>query len=93
MACLIFTNYYMPLFIDPSFWKLLQQRFKTERGDHNVIRDVYDGEEYTKHSSFLSQPGNVSFLLNTDGVALFRSSTISIWPIWLAINELPPDVR
>ena len=38
---------------------------------------------------FLSQPANVSLLLNTDGVSLFHSSTVTLWPIRLAINELP----
>ncbi len=29
------------------------------------IHVIYDGKEY-KHSAFISQPGNVSFVLNTD---------------------------
>ena len=40
-----------------------------------TIQDVYDGIEYKKHSVFLSNPANISFICNTDGVAIFRSST------------------
>ena len=42
---------------------------------------------------FLSKPENITFCLNTDGVAVFKSSTAQIWPIWLQINELPPKMR
>ena len=61
--------------------------------DDISLSDVYDGREYCQHKDFLSKPENVSFLLNTDGVSMFRSSTVSLWPLWLVINELPPSVR
>ena len=48
---------------------------------------------YRKHDDFVRQPGNVSLLVNTDGVKMFNSSTISQWPIWLVVNELPPSER
>ena len=43
--------------------------------------------------STLSKPENVSLRLNTDGVAIFRSSNVSIWPVWIIVNELPRFVR
>ena len=57
------------------------------------VADVYDGEEYKKHGDFLAEPGNVSLLLNTDGVKMFNSSVVDLWPIWLVVNELPPHER
>ncbi len=60
------------------------------RRDGLEISDVYDGQGYKKHSVFLSEPTNLSFLVNTDGVALFNSSKISMW---LGINELPLSKR
>ena len=83
--------YQLIQFADPSIWSELQSRFRREESPD--LRDVLDGREYRKHEDFLSEPGNVSLLLNTDGVNLFKSSTISLWPIWLVINELPPHVR
>lgn len=57
------------------------------------LRDVCGGSQYACHHSFVSQPENVTLLVNTDGVKIFNSSSTSIWPIWIAINELLPQVR
>ena len=73
---------------DADTWSDLKERSKIPPHS-GTIRDVYDGEMYRKLSTFLSQPANVSLLLNTDGVSLFHSSTVSLWPIWLIVNELP----
>lgn len=83
-------------FADIEFWKGLQSRESSSSG---IIKDIYDGIEYRQHSKpggFLCKhqnPANISFLLNTDGVALFKSSSTNIWPVFLAINELPPFMR
>ncbi len=64
-----------------------------------TIKDIHDGLEYQQCSrpgGFLckySNPANVSFTLNTDGVALFKSSSTDIWPVFLSVNELPPLLR
>lgn len=78
-------------FSDQKMWDALQERHRI--ADTGVIRDVYDGEKYRKHASFLSQPANVSLLMNTDGIAIFRSSKASLWPVWVMINELPKRLR
>ncbi len=77
---------------DPVSWELLQKRFRPN-DVATCIRDIYDGAAYRKHSTFLNNPANISFTLNTDGVSLYRSSSISIWPVWLVVNELPPRKR
>jgi hypothetical protein len=64
--------------LDPT--TLLQQRF--EHAPDECIHDIYDGEEYrqyTRPGGFLSSriPANVSLALNTDGVALYKSSKFS----------------
>ena len=79
-------------FIDSSTWSNLQKKFE-HVSDSDELCDVYDGREYRKHLNFFSKPENVSLLLNTDGVSVFRLSTVSLWPLWLVINELPPSVR
>ena len=71
-------------------WKLLKQ---CKEGREDSIEDIYDGEEYRKHSDFFKSLANISLICNTDGVSIFNSSNVSIWPIWLAINELPPILR
>lgn len=74
------------------FWEKLQRRFKRS-AEPGILRDVLDGREYLKHQEFVTNPGNITLLLNTDGVKMFQSSAVSLWPIWLAINELPPNIR
>ena len=58
-----------------------------------IMEDICDGKEYQKHKDFVSQPGNITLTVNTDGVPIFKSANISLWPIWVSINELPPHVR
>lgn len=80
--------------IDEDKWGALQERFKVQTSSsESVIRDVYDGRLYRKHHDFLSHPANVSLAINTDGVAVFRSSTSSVWPVWVQVNELPKSKR
>lgn len=35
----------------------------------------------------------LSLTCNTDGAAIYKSNGISIWPIQLCQNSLPPDIR
>ena len=61
-----------------------------------IVADVYDGVLYgtlAKAGKFLSSIYNLSFQFNTDGVPLFSSSSFSMWPIYLKINELPVRMR
>jgi len=42
---------------------------------------------------FLTNKNNVTLSLFTDGIPLFQSSRVSLWPVYLIINELPPKHR
>ncbi|XP_048246521.1 uncharacterized protein LOC125377412 [Haliotis rufescens] len=85
------------LFKDEHFCKLVMK--ETESSKDGQLADIRDGSEYRKllcdQSDF--QPSNtvqLSFLLNTDGVAVYSSSKKgSLWPVYLAINELPIALR
>ena len=76
---------------DPRIWNVLSKRQRHE--SENKLEDVCDGKEYKKHLDLLSQPGNISLTLNTDGVPTSNSGNVSLWPIWLTINELPSNIR
>ena len=41
----------------------------------------------------LNRENNIYFLFNTDGVLAFKSSKVSIWLLFLVINELPYEKR
>ena len=78
-------------YVDPHIWSLLLKHF--QRPSKVGIADIYDGEGYRQFSEFLSSSAHISLILNTDGVALFQSSSTSIWPVWAVVNELPASVR
>ena len=61
-----------------------QQRFASDA-------DIYSGKVYQKHvaSGFLADEANISFILNTDGIPVFKGSKYSFWPVFLLISELP----
>ena len=68
------------------------------------IEDIFDGRLYKMHfgenglfrgSSEQEKQTqlHLSLQINTDGVAIFRSSKFSIWPVYVIVNELPPNCR
>jgi hypothetical protein len=62
--------------------------------DGDLYRELFDGEHFRGSSQ--QQKTNelhISLQINTDGVAIFRSSKFSIWPVYAVINELPPHLR
>ena len=74
----------------------LTYRFQRVKRAESNIEDVYDGHLYQREfapGGFLSEPYNISVKLNTDGVAIFRSSQFGVWPLFLLVNELPPAMR
>ena len=83
------------MFSVDGFFESLQHRFKrtTARGTY---ADIYDGilhKNLSKDDGPLNSPNNISFTFNTDGAPVFKSSNVSIWPIYLVVNELPYRLR
>ncbi|XP_046564144.1 uncharacterized protein LOC124272946, partial [Haliotis rubra] len=69
----------------------------------SAIEDIFDGKTYKDifeddffkgtHKGRKEKEIHISLQLNTDGVALFRSSNYSVWPLYLTVNELNPKLR
>lgn len=84
------------LFQRRGFYESLQYRFNRKKIKTSNFEDIYDGKVYKalfENDGFLSNPNNISFTWNTDGVSIFKSSGYAIWPFYLSINELPYDER
>lgn len=77
-----------------NVWNNIQKQY--QRRGTGSITDVINGKKYLcqcADGGFLADPNNLSLIFNTDGVPLFKSSKQKIWPVYLAINELPPKQR
>lgn len=74
----------------PGFKESLQFKANRVKKNANNIEDIYDGAIYQEQvtNGFLANPNNISFFMYFDGVAIFKNSKFSIWPIFLSINEL-----
>ena len=84
-------NLLIYLIIDPDFRQSLQSQPR-----HSDIQHGRMYRRLSKPGGFLckrTNPYNISFLLNTDGVSLYKSSASSFWPVFLIINELSPSKR
>lgn len=69
------------------------KRHKTDT-EEIVFKDICDGKLYKETQKRLSSDNlNLTATLNTDGVNLYSSSKVELWPIFLAINELSPSLR
>ena len=55
----------------------------------DMLHDVWDGAALTSHSD----PHHLALSLSTDGVPLFKSSKVSLWPVYLVILNLPANIR
>lgn len=83
----------MYVYIGDGIWHAVQERRR--RCSKPVITDIIDGKNYRRlcePGQFLNNPAHISFIFNTDGALLYSSLGVSLWPVFLAINELPsPD--
>ncbi|KAL7288343.1 hypothetical protein TKK_0017677 [Trichogramma kaykai] len=58
--------------------------------------DIYHGFLYKKFVNSLpyeEQNSYATCTFNSDGSPVFKSSTFSLWPIQISVNEIPPEVR
>ncbi|XP_048576075.1 uncharacterized protein LOC125557474 [Nematostella vectensis] len=87
---------YFIFYQSSGFFDLLQYRFQ-KKSDSTSVSDIYDGRLYkelsTNATDPLSHPTNISFTWNTDSIPVFKSSSFSLWPLYLVVNELPPKKR
>lgn len=61
-----------------------------------IMKDLYDGLVYKKFVGSLDFSNGqryLSFCACTDGTPLFKTASLSIWPIFVSVNELPPRLR
>lgn len=72
------------LHIGPGVYESILHRKRQTRME-GYLSDITDGSLYAN----LEAETCISLTLNTDGVSIFKSNKMSVWPILLMINELP----
>ncbi|KAL5499417.1 hypothetical protein EMCRGX_G010827 [Ephydatia muelleri] len=76
-------------------WDKLQYPF-TRRQETDMQHDLQDGSKYRalmQPGEFLSVPEHIGLILCSDGIPVFKSSGLQLWPIELCIANLPPEIR
>ncbi|KAL1426940.1 hypothetical protein MTO96_003239 [Rhipicephalus appendiculatus] len=63
-----------------------------KHSSESAMSDVTDGAHYQKVRQNMDK-SDITVTVNSDGSPVFNSSSYSIWPIQLALNELPPRLR
>lgn len=82
-----------------EIWEAVQaSKTIASRRNDGTVRDIQDGSCYRKlfeENGFLSgsENYNITATMNTDGLCLYQSSKVELWPIFLTVNELPPQKR
>lgn len=77
-------------------WQDILENKEKIRAGNTTLTDITDGEAYRQYldeGGFLANDFNISAIFSTDGVNLFSSTQVELWPIFLAISELSPTSR
>lgn len=78
-----------------GIWKEITENLQSSASSKNIC-DIRNGLEYKKlqePGGFLHNSNNITFSMFTDGVPLFKSSGVQMWPVYILINEIPPKQR
>ncbi|KAK3916442.1 Halomucin, partial [Frankliniella fusca] len=74
----------------PGIPDLLKYRDNRTKRSATAIEDVYDSEGY---KNLNLGPFDLSGVLNTDGCKIRKGAKLDIYPVFVRLNELPPELR
>ncbi|KAK3932572.1 PDZ domain-containing protein MAGIX [Frankliniella fusca] len=78
----------------PNFFKDIEYKYTRVKHDASNFEDIYDGQAYKEaEKQFSIGDTNLTLSWNSDGLQIFNSSLMSLWPFYFVINELPPNKR
>ena len=70
----------------------------SEAASSNELKDICDGKVYRRlldsdEGESFKKKESLTFLINTDGASICKKSSLTLWPVYLVINELPIHIR
>jgi hypothetical protein len=100
MYILSYSSYYyfnIESQIQRIFSKLNQDSFADQAEEGDFLNDIHDGKIYSqfkeKHKEAIANKLVFSLSINTDGIKFADKSSLSLWPVFLTINELKLEER
>lgn len=95
------TNFFVYLPVEDQISRSIKdnwsyiKNFDTNSSNGDSYSDAHDGEVLKKIlEQYKGSHVNIlSLCLNIDGANKFKSNTVSLWPIQLLQNYLPPEIR
>ena len=68
-------------------------RKKENSSSQNELHDILDGAYYKsllerEDGELLKKKEAMTFLLNTDGASICKKSGLTVWPVYLVVNEI-----
>ncbi|KAK3910060.1 Halomucin [Frankliniella fusca] len=80
----------------PGIWDKLQYPQTRQKISPTAIEDILDGAHYLRlkeEGGPLASRNNLSYIFNLDGVQASKKGSLKVTPIYIRINELPPELR
>ena len=95
LATLLYVLECNRLLSHTDHWEVLQE-YPAASSSDKTLSDVWSGSHLQRVSCkgrYFSSCDNLALVVSTDGVPLFKSSSTSLWPVYLVILNLPPGIR
>ena len=76
--------------MDADHWDKLEAH--EPHKDSNIVDDIWSGEALSKDVDLQSNRF-LALGISTDGIPIFKSTKSPLWPVYLIIHNLPPQIR
>ena len=76
--------------MDADHWDKLEAH--EPHKDSNCVDDIWSGEALRKDVDLQSNRF-LALGISTDGIPIFKSTKSTLWPVYLIIHNLPPQIR
>ncbi|GAB1868075.1 DUF4218 domain-containing protein [Camponotus japonicus] len=79
----------------PGISDKLKYRQSRKKHNPNSLQDIFDGQEYNKllQNGIVRSEYDYTYVFNLDGVKITKGAKLEALPIYIRINELPPNLR